>query len=270
MIGFIKSELRLLGIKNVAAIPLSLCKLIRPYKLERCGFNDLKSLHAVIFTIPYLSPIEEKNISSYAVPRDYHLFCKELFETVIPKLKEKFPQNTFCGFADNSPIDEVHAAAMAGLGMVGDHGLLITREHSSYVFIAEIITDLSLESQGTYEIKHCESCGRCTTVCPKSLCGECLSAITQKKGELTDNDIIAIKKHRSLWGCDICSEACPHTRAARESGTLYTDIPFFCNNLTPILTKELVESMSDEEFSRRAYSWRKRETVLRNISILED
>ena len=270
MLDFIKGELKLLGIKNSAAIPLSLCKVIRPYKLERCGFKDTSSLFAIMFTIPYLTKHEEKNVSSYAIPRDYHLFCTQLFETLIPRLKEQFPLNNFAGFADNSPIDEVHAAALANLGIIGDNGLLITLEHSSFVFIGEIITDLAVMHSGNYEIKRCKSCGVCAKACPKGECGECLSAITQKKGELSECEIKAIKKHRSAWGCDICSEVCPHTARAIERGTIYTDIPFFNEALTPKLSREAVINMGDEEFSRRAYSWRKKETILRNLTILED
>jgi len=270
MIDFIKDELELLGIKNAAVIPLSLCKIIRPYKLEKCGFEDVETLSAVMFTIPYLTENHDKNISSYAIPRDYHLFCSELFGIIIPKLKNIFPENNFVGFADNSPIDEVHAAAMSGLGIIGDNGLLITDTHSSYVFIGEIITDLEAPRGDNYEIKRCESCGRCADACPKSEFGECLSDITQKKGELSNQDISTIKKYGSAWGCDICSEVCPHTKKAIKNGTIYTDIPFFTSELTPRLTKDTVLGMSDEEFSRRAYSWRKKETILRNLTILEE
>ena len=270
MIRQVKAELEKLGITNAAAVPLSLCKILRPYKLERCGFAEGVELFAIMLTIPYLAAVKDKNISSYAIPCDYHLFCKELFDAVIPRLRKRFPQNTFCGFADNSPIDEVNAAARAGLGIIGDNGLLITRKHSSYVFIAEIITDLPLDTKSEYEISRCEGCGRCSSVCPKYECGECLSAVTQKKGSLSECEINSIKKLGCAWGCDICSEVCPHTAQALANGTIYTDIPFFKENLTPILTKELVEKMGDEEFSRRAYSWRKKETILRNLSILEN
>ncbi len=266
---YIKNELLRLGIKHAAAIPLSMCKIIRPYKLERCGFESLDSLSAVIFAIPYYTEHAEKNISSYAIPRDYHFFCSRLFETLIPKLKEKYPDNIFAGFADNSPIDEIHAAALSGLGLLGDNRLLITEEYSSYVFLAEIITDLPLQYNDKFEIKRCEGCGKCKSVCPMIETGECLSAITQKKGSLTDSDISSIKKYGSAWGCDICSEVCPHTKKAIENNTIYSDIPFFTTYLTPSLSKSLIQNMSDGDFSSRAYSWRKKETILRNLSILE-
>ena len=270
MVEFIRKELSDHGIKDAAAVPLSLCKLLRPYKLERCGFKETSSLSVVIFTIPYLTDNKKKNISAYAIPRDYHLFCSQLFDAVIPRLKERFPHNSFVGFADNSPIDEVHAAALAGLGVIGENSLLITKEHSSYVFLGEIITDLDIPQKDNYVVENCEGCGRCASACPKGECGECLSAITQKKGELTEREISTIKKHGSAWGCDICSEVCPHTKRAKEDGTLFTDIPFFTTLLTPNLSRETIGNMSDDDFSSRAYSWRKRETILRNLSILEN
>ena len=87
MIEYIRNELSELGIKDADIVPLSLCKILRPYKLERCGFKDLSSLPVIMFTIPYLTDNKEKNISAYATPRDYHLFCSQLFDTLIPRLK---------------------------------------------------------------------------------------------------------------------------------------------------------------------------------------
>ena len=55
---------------------------------------------------------------------------------------------------------------------------------------------------------------------------------------------------------------------AIKNGTIYTPISFFSENLTPNLDKDTILNMSDEEFSLRAYSWRKRETILRNLEIL--
>jgi epoxyqueuosine reductase QueG len=267
---YIKNELKSFGIKDAEALPLSMCRVVRPYKLERCGFYDLESLSVLIFAIPYYTAHKEKNISSYAIPRDYHLFCRELFDTIIPRLTEKYPENKFVGFADNSPIDERDAAAIAGLGIIGKNGMLITEKYSSYVFLAEIITDLPLKHSEKHEIAYCKDCGICASACPKGELGECLSAITQKKGELTEAEKEAIKKYGCAWGCDICSEVCPHTKKAIENNTIYTDIPFFLSNLTPTLTSGAVMDMSDEEFSSRAYSWRKKETILRNLSIIED
>ncbi len=270
MLETIKKELRLYGIDLVGAIPLSVCKITKPYKLERVGFDNSLSLNAIMMAVPYYTAHAEKNISSYCIPRDYHLFFKELFDSIIPRLSEIFPNNRFVGFADDSPIFEREAAAMSGLGIIGDNGMLITDKYSSYVFLGEIITDLPFDIDQKYKIERCEGCGRCKKACPMNEIGECLSALTQKKGELSDTEKDHIKKYGSAWGCDICQEVCPHTENAMKNKTIYTNIDFFKNELTPKISNGLIDKMSDGEFSARAYSWRKKATVKRNLDILEN
>lgn len=97
----------------------------------------------------------------------------------------------------------------------------------------------------------------------------CLSSLTQKKGELTEIEQEMIKKYASAWGCDICQEVCPYTERALKGGSIYTNIEFFKESRTPYLTSEAIENMSDEEFLSRAYSWRGRQTILRNLKILK-
>lgn len=268
MMNKILSLLSERGIHLAAPISLKDCEINRGYKLERAGFGNAESLTAIMIAIPYFTPQHKKNLSSYAAGRDYHGYFAELFSSLIPILQERYPNNRFAGFADDSPINERNAAAMAGLGVIGDNGMLITEKYSSYVFLGEIITDLPLDAK-LCEIKRCNGCGACQRACPKGE-GECLSAITQKKGELTEGEIALIKKCGSAWGCDVCQEVCPHTLAAIKNGTIYTDIEYFKAETIPCLTSELIDKMTDEEFSRRAYSWRKRETVKRNLEIIEE
>ncbi|MBR2381898.1 MAG: epoxyqueuosine reductase [Clostridia bacterium] len=268
MLQFIKNELAKFNIELVSSLSLEECKITRPYLLERCG---IESGSAIIFTVPYLTSVSagERNISSYSVSRDYHFFFANLFDTLIPILKEMYPNNKFAGFTDHSPIDEIHASAISGLGVIGKNHLLITEKYSSYIFIGEILTDAILPSSAG-EIKECVNCGKCLLACPVSMeIGRCLSALTQKKGELTDSEKEAIKSHNCAWGCDRCQECCPYTVKAKANGTIYSKIAFFNEALTPTLTSELVENMSDEEFKHRAYSWRGKKTVLRNLEILE-
>ena len=138
-----------------------------------------------------------------------------------------------------------------------------------YVFIGEIITDAVLPSFAI-EIKHCINCKKCIDACPVNIeIDKCLSALTQKKGELTAFEQEAIKSHGFAWGCDKCQTACPYTVNAIKNNTIYTDVEFFNENLTPYLTHEDVENMSENDFSERAYSWRGKAVIERNLKILE-
>jgi epoxyqueuosine reductase QueG len=100
--------------------------------------------------------------------------------------------------------------------------------------------------------------------------GECLSSVTQKKGELNGTEKQAILKYGSAWGCDICQDACPYTKSAISSGTIYTNIDFFKENRIARPTAEIVENMDSEEFKKRAYSWRGKNPIIRNLRILEN
>lgn len=268
MLKTIEKLLRAEGIELFAPLPLSSCIISKKYLLERCGIGDGT---VIMIAIPYLSrEYRERNISSYAVPRDYHMFFSNLSDGLLKNLRELYPKNKFGMFSDHSPIDERYAAAIAGLGVIGKNQMLITERYSSYVFIGELITDATLECKNVKNApESCIGCGKCIEACPMTQKGiECLSAITQKKGELSDVEKRAILAYGSAWGCDICQEVCPYTQKALKSGSIYTNIPYFNEELTPVLTASLVENMSEDEFSARAYSWRKKETVVRNLKLL--
>ena len=269
MIDYIKELLNEQNIFCFAPIGLSDCKVVRPYLLQTEGIADGT---AFIIAVPYYTELcdGKRNISAYAVSRDYHGYFKQLFANILPKLKEKYRGNKFAGFADHSPIAEVEAAARAGLGIIGDNHMLITEKYSSYVFLGEIITDISIEVEAK-EITYCEHCGICMSECPynKGECSECLSAVTQKKGELTQSEKSIMKKYGYAWGCDICQETCPHTISAIKSGSIYSPIEYFRVGATPLINKATVEKMSADEFSLIAYSWRGKETILRNLSLFE-
>lgn len=249
-------------------ILLSECEIRKPYLLEREGIS---AGTAVMIAVPYftkacLSP--ERNVSAYAVSRDYHGFYSELFGELLPLLREKYPEERFAGFADHSPVAELQAATRAGLGVIGKNGLLITKRYSSYVFLGELVTTANLPST-VGPVRTCIGCGKCRRACPMDEIGDCLSALTQKKGALTDVEQQHLLRFRSAWGCDICQEVCPHTAAAIQAESIFTPIPYFQADTVPHLSLSVLDSMDDETFSKRAYAWRGRDTIRRNLSLLE-
>lgn len=261
------------GIELSAPIALADCTLSRPYLLDRVGIDDKGT--AVIFAIPYHTPSCEspqRNCSRYAVGRDYHLFVKQLSHTILPVLKEEYPTFRFAMFADHSPIDEREAAARAGLGLLGKNKLLITEKYASYVFLAELVTNAPPPDTRTLtEPRSCDNCGACIAACPMLLgkASECLSAVTQRKGSLFDNEQRLLVEFDTVWGCDLCQEVCPYTKEAIKNGTVTSPIPFFHTDPLPRLTYERIQGMTDQQFSERAYAWRGREVILRNLIVTE-
>lgn len=269
MFAFLSEILQKNHIDCFAALPLSACRVTKPYLLERAGIT---SGSAVILAVPYFTPAcasPERNLSAYAVGYNYHAFFDALFEELLPLLKERYPEHRFAGFADHSPIAEIEAASRAGLGVIGKNGLLLTERYSSYVFLGELLTDAPLPYT-LVEPRFCESCGLCQKICPMEKIGTCLSALTQKKGELDEAEIVALRRYGSCWGCDLCQEVCPHTVRAIQSKSIYTPIPYFHENNIPRLSLAILDAMEEDEFQKRAYSWRKRETIRRNLLLLQE
>ncbi len=255
------------GAADAASICISECKIINPRLISRLDF-EVKSVCMGIMPYYTVHCDAERTVSAYAVARDYHLAQRELAERLLSNAQKHFPQHHFAFYGDHSPIAEVDAAARAGLGIIGRHGLLITPKYSSFVFIFGVFTDVSVEKQNR-EVRYCENCGACTRACPTRLKngGECLSSITQKKGVLTNEEQALMLEQGTLWGCDICQNVCPHTIRAKRSGTLYTDSEWFNSNAIPSPDKSVAES---DEFSSRAYSWRGKEVFLRNLNIFDN
>ena len=256
------------NIEYTAAIPYEACRVVRPYLVERLGFAPRT---AILFLVPYYAGRAEK-LSCYAAARDYHLYMKGLFLRICAKLAAESGYS-FSGFADHSPIDERHAATIAGLGMRGENGLLIHPRYGSFVFIGELLTDAPptlLGAQEPVAPASCCGCGACHAACPSGfLRGEgegCLSAITQKKGELTEREQQLVLAGGSVWGCDVCQMLCPHNAIAMREES-YTPIPFFRQERITRLTEEALAAMPEEAFSSRAFSFRGRAPLMRNLQL---
>ncbi|NLA77591.1 MAG: epoxyqueuosine reductase [Clostridiales bacterium] len=204
---------------------------------------------------------EGSNLSRYAVVRDYHSVAGEYLEMFVYELKHKYPEADFAAFCDNSPIPEVDAAQLAGLGVKGRNGLLISPVYGSWVFIGVIVTDIAFE-RGTPS-GGCASCGRCVESCPSGALSAsgfdrkvCLSAVTQRKGELSEAEKTLIRDTGCIWGCDICQLACPMNK-----GAAVTPVREFRENAICVY-----DGLQD--ISGRAFAWRGRAVIQRNLDIL--
>ena len=202
------------------------------------------------------------NISRYACVADYHTVASKILSKLCDELRREWADEKFEPFVDNSPIPEVYAAALSSLGRVGRNGLLINEKYGSWVFIGEIVTTLYLENSS--QVLSCENCGICERECPTgAICNgrvdksKCLSDITQRKAELSDEQQILIKNSGCAWGCDICQLVCPHNK-----GVSITAINEFISSFLPLADAENLEN--------KAYGWRGKRVIERNLKLLED
>lgn len=265
----IKSLLAAEHITEYGILPITEVRVTRPELFSRG--TSLLPQSVLVFLIPYYTGPAE-NLSLYAVSRDYHRYVQGLGERLVSALSLALPGASFRAFTDHSPIDERHAAAVAGLGILGDHGLLIHPRYASLVFIGALFSDLPAPRDSRASaIQACEHCGACRRACPTGALsgkGDCLSELTQRKGELAPGTARLMREHHTVWGCDLCQLACPHTRRAIAEGAI-TPIPFFHEARMPRLDSAILAAMSPEEFKSRAFSWRGRATVERNLLAYE-
>ncbi len=240
--------------------------------VERLGMEappaGVRSLLCAAF--PYgPAEIAPGPVSVYARGQDYHQVLRARLEPAAAKLAERFPGSRFTFYADASPFPEVKTAALAGLGMVGRHGLLIVPGAGSYVFLGFLATDAILPQTGG-EITRCSGCGACQSACPGHALGEsldqsrCLSAISQQRGALSPEQTSLIGQNRVLWGCDRCQLACPEN--ARRT---VPPLPEFAALPDPTgQALQLSDRAFRRQFAGRAFTWRGVQPLRRNFEII--
>lgn len=216
-----------------------------------------------VFLIPYSVGQKTTNLSVYAQVRDYHLYARELSERLQLFLAQKGYEGKCRVCADTSPFAERDAALKAGLGVLGKNGLMIHPQYGSYCFIGEALLTEAIRPEPARDIQSCQGCGACLRACPTGAVeladrSRCLSEITQKK-HLTEEEWELLSQAECKWGCDICQSVCPENKNA-----IPTPIPFFQKDLIDRLDQEIL-SLSEREWNERAFSWRGRAVLKRNL-----
>ncbi len=255
--AFAKEKIFCVSVANISKL-----NVIKEYLLPK----GVKT--AIVWLLPYNVGAREGNISLYARTLDYHFIASKIAEKVIKNLKEIYPENNFYCFSDHSPIAEVAAAASLGLGVIGENHLLINEKYGSFVFVSTVFTDLAADYDELINPQKCPSCKACIKACPTGALERndkngCLSGISQKKGALTESEALLIKQSNMAWGCDVCQLACPLNKDAEN-----TPLDFFYTDRIETATSEIIENMTNEEFKKRAFSFRGKEPILRNLALL--
>jgi len=157
-------------------------------------------------------------ISKYAYGKDYHVVIKDKLFELMQVLQQEIGEIHGRVFVDSAPVLDKAWAAKAGLGWIGKNSNLISKQTGSFFFIAELITDLSLELD-TPVTDHCGSCTACIDACPTDAIiapyqvdgSKCISYFTI---EIKDAIPQEVKGQFDNWtfGCDVCQDVCPWNR----------------------------------------------------------
>ena len=183
------------------------------------------------FRVPSLSRSETRNPNpetSYGVVARYARYHDD-HDVLGPRLKQLTGFVNRLGgagtrslwYVDTGPLLERDLAQRAGLGFVGKHTNLISRELGNWIFLAEIITTLELEPD-LPEKNRCGTCARCIDACPtRAITGPfqldarlCISYLTiELKGPIPAELRPAIGNR--IYGCDDCLAVCPWNKFAQ-------------------------------------------------------
>jgi epoxyqueuosine reductase len=176
-------------------------------------------------------------------------------------------------YVDTGPLLERDLAQRAGLGFIGKHTNLISRELGNWIFLAEIITTLELQPDAP-ERNRCGSCARCLAACPTGAIRApfqldarlCISYLTiELKGAIPLELRPAIGNR--IFGCDDCLAACPWNRFARQGRLMRP------HRRPDLAAPDLLELLAlDEPAFRRRFAgtpmWRtRRRGLLRNVCV---
>ena len=160
-------------------------------------------------------------IAKYAYGEDYHFVIKDKLRQLIEEIRSSVGDVNGRAFVDSAPVMERAWAKKAGLGWIGKNTLLLNRQAGSFFFLAELILDLDLETDGPAK-DYCGSCTACMDACPTDAIPEpytvdaskCISYFTI---ELKEEIPAGMKGKFENWifGCDICQDVCPWNRFAQ-------------------------------------------------------
>jgi epoxyqueuosine reductase len=206
-------------------------------------------------------PGPARHIARYAQSdRDYHDVMGE-------KLRQLTELTGGLWYVDTGPILERDLAQRAGIGFIGKHTNLISRQLGNWIFLGAILSPLELPAD-LPEREYCGTCRRCIDVCPtRAIVAPyrldarlCISYLTiELKGSIPA-ELRPLIGDR-VFGCDDCLEVCPWNRFARQSR--------FRPRQFPALTEFLAwdEARFKSFFAGTPINRLKRRGFLRNVCV---
>ncbi|HTI15058.1 MAG TPA: tRNA epoxyqueuosine(34) reductase QueG [Dictyobacter sp.] len=166
-------------------------------------------------------------ISRYAWGDDYHdiikpklhQFAQWLREYGATHLEQELETRIF---VDTGRMVDRAAAQRSGLGWYGKNTNILTKNWGSWVFLAEIVTNLPLAIDEPLK-SNCGSCEICLHACPTGALpdpyeldsNKCISYLTI---ELRGSIPVELRPLMGnlIFGCDICQQVCPVNKVVEK------------------------------------------------------
>lgn len=214
----------------------------------------------------YYTPHQHSNepqigkISRYGWGRDYHKVMGKKLKALSNWLRSQSETIITRYAVDTAPIQDKVWAQRAGLGWIAKNGNVISRKYGSWLFIGEILTNLSLAEDSPHT-SHCGTCTRCLEACPTNAitqpyvvdANRCIAyhTIENRAAQLPPE----IANNLSGWvaGCDICQDVCPWNQRFAQA-TNINDFQPYAVNLKPQLSSlaQLDQAEWDQRFRASA------------------
>ena len=190
----------------------------------------------------------------YARGDDYHNVIKKRLRQFVDGLPDILGQTAETRvFVDDGPMNDRAAAERAGIGWFGKNTNILTPSHGSWVFLAQVITDVDLRPDIPLK-KTCGSCVRCIDDCPTGAIiapyvldnRKCISYLTIELRGTIPRELRPLMGDW-VFGCDICQDVCPVNRKAAPASepAFQKRHDFDAPELLPLL------DLDDEEFRER-------------------
>jgi len=183
--------------------------------------------------------IPRGRISRYAWGDDYHEIIKPKLQQFAAWLREyarnDVPEVGTRLFVDTGRMVDRAVAQRAGLGWYGKNTNILTKGWGSWVFLAEIVTNLPLGGDDGQNYDRpskasCGSCDICLRACPTAALPapyvldntRCISFLTI---ELRGSIPLELRPLMGnlIFGCDICQQVCPVNIVAERRLGLRSD-----------------------------------------------
>jgi epoxyqueuosine reductase len=197
----------------------------------------------------------EGTVAAYALGDDYHEVIRARLHELCESLERLAGQPAQSrGYVDTAPLLEREIASRAGLGWIGRNAMLIHPEYGSYLYLAEILTELALPPDPPFPADRCGRCERCRQACPAGCIlpdrtidsGRCISYLTiEHRGLIPES--LREPAGRAIFGCDICQAVCPWNRSAMPD----VDSVFLPRAHFPVLDMSREYMLPEEEWRER-------------------